>query len=1085
MAILKIKEATGSLPTTLDYKELGTYNNKLYLGNSSSAPMEVVTGPINTVIFTSTYADRWYRIATIPMTSAHKQCTFYLKAYTPLGTMTEATVTVNLAYRAGSTAAQYTTVLANVSHSYQSSTTGEDGYVLYYLRVSFDATNGYIDIYKYKVTQITVESQPLTPNDWIWATGIDASTPSVAAGTSRSVQITLAGYGTRGNNIEANYAGASGYSSYGVLGTNTLSNVTTKLDQWAYFGNWYFEYNSNYPGEKSGNISIRLQELSYTSATSVTDFDDLTLHIKVNLASTTNSTEFNTAIPTFSVEVEGKTSINPTTDIAALVYSTGTSTKYIRFYIKLKSNHTHYLINPETRYGRSFNSTNAAAINTTSYSYFSYAGDQTLIAALPAPAQGSVVYGTWFDSKFGQITSMVADGTPPFVVSSSTVIPNLNVDILDGYHATTAATANTVVVRDNNNYIYANYINSNRGNETSAAASYIYDSGDGWLRKKTLANARTELVTTAAVTTAFGASLTTTFSTTSDILVPSSKGIYTWVTGLGYTTSSGVTSVTGTGAIASSGGNTPQISHSTAAGYIHIPSGGTTSQILQYAGSSGTAQWYTPPWTTNTGTVTSIAMSVPTGLSISGSPITTSGTLALTLTTGYTIPTTTAMANAATAYGWGNHASAGYTTSSGVTSVSLLGGTNNGTLKLTVNGSTTDNISVTGLGSAAYQASTAFAGALHNQAVLNGTASTYPSFFAPATGSTVGNLLIANGTGSTPIWLSNGTVGYFLRATAPGLGWQALSSADITTALGYTPYSNTNPSGYITADYLTDYLPLDGSGTMTGNLNMGGYTISNMVQIVNPNSSFRIDAYGSITIAAAGLILTSTSAAMVINNYGATISVPTIAGTINIGNTTTTASRIFLSTTIAGQGSWSSTSAGAAAYYGITDSTSASAISTGTNLPTERDIYYGLPTINGVHTYTSSTNIYAPITVGTSGWILTSDGSGDPIWQVKTPIGTSITASATLAIGHAFNCYVCTATTGSITITIPANTSVAFPVGTQIDFIRGGVAELAFTILTDTLLSEGSKRRVNAQNQGVSLIKTASTTWYLVGALKT
>ncbi len=39
------------------------------------------------------------------------------------------------------------------------------------------------------------------------------------------------------------------------------------------------------------------------------------------------------------------------------------------------------------------------------------------------------------------------------------------------------------------------------------------------------------------------------------------------------------------------------------------------------------------------GSVTSVAMSVPTGLSISGSPITTSGTLALTLTAGYSIPT--------------------------------------------------------------------------------------------------------------------------------------------------------------------------------------------------------------------------------------------------------------------------------------------------------------------------------------------------------------------------------------------------------------------------------------------------------------
>lgn len=50
------------------------------------------------------------------------------------------------------------------------------------------------------------------------------------------------------------------------------------------------------------------------------------------------------------------------------------------------------------------------------------------------------------------------------------------------------------------------------------------------------------------------------------------------------------------------------------------------------------------------GTVTSVALSTPTGLSISGSPITSSGTLALTLTTGYVIPTTTEQTNWGTAY---------------------------------------------------------------------------------------------------------------------------------------------------------------------------------------------------------------------------------------------------------------------------------------------------------------------------------------------------------------------------------------------------------------------------------------------------
>jgi hypothetical protein len=50
------------------------------------------------------------------------------------------------------------------------------------------------------------------------------------------------------------------------------------------------------------------------------------------------------------------------------------------------------------------------------------------------------------------------------------------------------------------------------------------------------------------------------------------------------------------------------------------------------------------------GTVTSVAMTVPTGLSVSGSPITTSGTLGLTLTSGYNIPLTASTTQWASAY---------------------------------------------------------------------------------------------------------------------------------------------------------------------------------------------------------------------------------------------------------------------------------------------------------------------------------------------------------------------------------------------------------------------------------------------------
>lgn len=128
----------------------------------------------------------------------------------------------------------------------------------------------------------------------------------------------------------------------------------------------------------------------------------------------------------------------------------------------------------------------------------------------------------------------------------------------------------------------------------------------------------------------------------------------------------------------------------------------SNGQVLSY---NGTA------WVNSTasgsGTVTSVDMTVPTGLSVSGNPVTTSGTLAITYSAGYSIPTTTKQgnwddsytfvaafpsqtsnsgkylttngsalswgtlntANWDTAYGWGNHASAGYLTTAPVTSV--------------------------------------------------------------------------------------------------------------------------------------------------------------------------------------------------------------------------------------------------------------------------------------------------------------------------------------------------------------------------------------------------------------------------------
>lgn len=66
--------------------------------------------------------------------------------------------------------------------------------------------------------------------------------------------------------------------------------------------------------------------------------------------------------------------------------------------------------------------------------------------------------------------------------------------------------------------------------------------------------------------------------------------------------------------------------------------------------------------------VTSVGMTVPTGFSVSTATITSSGTFAISFASGYSLPLTNDVNKGVTAYGWGNHANAGYATPSSVAS---------------------------------------------------------------------------------------------------------------------------------------------------------------------------------------------------------------------------------------------------------------------------------------------------------------------------------------------------------------------------------------------------------------------------------
>jgi hypothetical protein len=76
-------------------------------------------------------------------------------------------------------------------------------------------------------------------------------------------------------------------------------------------------------------------------------------------------------------------------------------------------------------------------------------------------------------------------------------------------------------------------------------------------------------------------------------------------------------------------------------------------------------------------------------------------------------------------------------------------------------------------------------------------------------------------------------------------------------------------------------------------------------------------------------------------------------------------------------------------------------------------------------------------------------------------------------------------TTSSQTITIPANSSVPYPIGTAITFIAGPSATtVTIAITSDTLRLAGSSstgQRTLAANGMATAVKVASTDWYING----
>ena len=111
----------------------------------------------------------------------------------------------------------------------------------------------------------------------------------------------------------------------------------------------------------------------------------------------------------------------------------------------------------------------------------------------------------------------------------------------------------------------------------------------------------------------------------------------------------------------------------------------------------------------------------------------------------------------------------------------------------------------------------------------------------------------------------------------------------------------------------------------------------------------------------------------------------------------------------------------------------------------------------------------------------TNEGINDLAFGVlNAQTGTSYTLALTDVAK------VVTLTNGSaITLTVPTNATVAFPIGTQILLYQGGAGNVTITPASGvTIRSDGSKLKLNAQSAVAGLLKLGTDEWVAFGNLK-
>jgi hypothetical protein len=143
-----------------------------------------------------------------------------------------------------------------------------------------------------------------------------------------------------------------------------------------------------------------------------------------------------------------------------------------------------------------------------------------------------------------------------------------------------------------------------------------------------------------------------------------------------------------------------------------------------------------------------------------------------------------------------------------------------------------------------------------------------------------------------------------------------------------------------------------------------------------------------------------------------------------------------------------------------------------------------------ITTLTATTSVVAadvfPIVTDTTGTPTTKKiaASDLAVYGAQLTLNAQTGTTYTLALTDSAKFVTCS-NASAVVVTVPPNSSVAFPTGTQVNIMWLGVGSTSIAAGSGvTIRSDGAKLTLNAQYAVATLLKIDTNTWVAVGNLK-